>query len=576
MFYFQKWETGESVVVQPTSFASDTMTSRFTLCWDAPAENRKMCSVTHHEMLLVEHQNKSCSLILLENLAESKLIFVRCQSQLVENVLCKLQKNNSLEISRHVSNVSKLFCENVCLKRERHCVCFIWQTFRELTTNKKGRKPLPFNETKYILLLFDAVATQSFHPVFQQNVTLHLSRTLDLQSVTYQYNWTASGQAIVMVLSKIRTIETSGNLFLCKVNQFISILFVCNHLCNDEESDNSKKELCSQDKIDKECPKMHFNTPEKTCSRFSFHETKVAMILTESKYCSNCTEKGMLHCHLKGMACYTFEHICIYNLSTDRDLIPCPHGEHMQQCDKFYCNTHFKCPEYYCIPWSYKCDGKWDCPRGLDEVSNDNCRENRSCSNLFKCNGSVFCVHIGDVCDGYNNYPGGDDEQMCVLFEHKCPHLCQCLALAVVCTDNLVLVGSGIFSESQPYFSLEIHNCTLPDNAPLSLTFPNLILTAVTNSGVVEICSVFHLSNNILLLNYSSNLISQVEKNCFSGNQKLSVIWLNNNKISCFQGCLFTFGGATSFGHIKQLFDKFAEDKQSGHLHIEIPVTERK
>ena len=27
-----------------------------------------------------------------------------------------------------------------------------------------------------------------------------------------------------------------------------------------------------------------------------------------------------------------------------------------------------KCPDSYCIPLVYQCDGKWDCPNGEDEV----------------------------------------------------------------------------------------------------------------------------------------------------------------------------------------------------------------
>ena len=54
------------------------------------------------------------------------------------------------------------------------------------------------------------------------------------------------------------------------------------------------------------------------------------------------------------------------------------------------CNLNFKCQRYYCIPWSYLCDGKWDCPDGQDESSEEFCGENRICNNMFHCRKSVL------------------------------------------------------------------------------------------------------------------------------------------------------------------------------------------
>ncbi len=41
---------------------------------------------------------------------------------------------------------------------------------------------------------------------------------------------------------------------------------------------------------------------------------------------------------------------------------------HLATCDFHNCSYTFKCPGYYCVPWSYVCDGHWDCPPGLDEI----------------------------------------------------------------------------------------------------------------------------------------------------------------------------------------------------------------
>ena len=59
----------------------------------------------------------------------------------------------------------------------------------------------------------------------------------------------------------------------------------------------------------------------------------------------------------------------------------------------------FKCPGYHCIPWSYVCDGKWDCPHGYDELENSfwvHQVKNVMVSLSVKVLGSVFIwkIHV--------------------------------------------------------------------------------------------------------------------------------------------------------------------------------------
>ena len=104
--------------------------------------------------------------------------------------------------------------------------------------------------------------------------------------------------------------------------------------------------------------------------------------------------------------------ICTFTRDAMNNLIPCPFGEHLQNCKDFECNMKYKCPEYYCIPWSYVCDGKWDCPRGSDEKF---CSHNRNCTNMYKCRNSIICIHLGNICDQVPDCPLEDDEYACSL-----------------------------------------------------------------------------------------------------------------------------------------------------------------
>ena len=62
----------------------------------------------------------------------------------------------------------------------------------------------------------------------------------------------------------------------------------------------------------------------------------------------------------------------------NKNLIPCEYGRHIEYCKIVRCDSMFKCTAVYCIPWSYVCNGRWDCQRGEDESI---CNKNETCKN---------------------------------------------------------------------------------------------------------------------------------------------------------------------------------------------------
>ena len=146
-----------------------------------------------------------------------------------------------------------------------------------------------------------------------------------------------------------------------------------------------------------------------------------------------CSLPEQLPCLAGHSKCYNIFDICTYKLNIFNQLTPCRTGAHLQNCTFFECNVMFKCPGYHCIPWSYVCDGKWDCPHGYDELEKSFCGPSTECSGMFKCKSSGICIHLENTCDSTPDCPQSDDEIHCDLKHIICPSVCKCLLYTVLC-----------------------------------------------------------------------------------------------------------------------------------------------
>ena len=185
------------------------------------------------------------------------------------------------------------------------------------------------------------------------------------------------------------------------------------------------------------------------CSQNRDNEKKTVL-----KYNSNsiCQENGLLPCRGLDKKCYNITEMCIYRLNKSNLLTPCRTGEHVANCSLIQCNMKFKCPGFYCIPWSYVCDGKWDCPGGYDEVRDLRCGISRNCKNMFKCSNSQKCIHVGDICNGLQDCHRGDDEYMCSLTGFICPFIMCLHRLGNLMLQCQLCKLCSINSFSQCYF----------------------------------------------------------------------------------------------------------------------------
>ena len=258
------------------------------------------------------------------------------------------------------------------------------------------------------------------------------------------------------------------------------------------------------------------------------HQAKMMFfeLLKQSTY-TGCSLPSQIPCKYGHPRCYNISEICVYKLHFNGYIVPCRTGSHLGNCEQFQCNTFYKCPGYYCVRWSYVCDGKWDCPYGYDEALDHNCGFSRQCVNMLRCRKSQICIHVRDICDGLQDCPYKDDEMYCVLKDLKCPIQCTCLNLAITCRGNSFL-NERIFRD--PYISYHI----------VGLQFDSLVFlksTLIVNfvfiqTGLKQVCETVRHWHDLLSINLTCNKITRLQKFCFNNLNILQNIIIKNNKLT--------------------------------------------
>ncbi len=107
----------------------------------------------------------------------------------------------------------------------------------------------------------------------------------------------------------------------------------------------------------------------------------------------------------------------------------CPDGEHLHGCKKHAYQCDFKCPMGYCVPHHYVCDGKLDCPYGMEE---GHCPS--VCPGMLRCRHNHTCVHLKYAGNGEGYCTTVPDDEMLQDLV-SCPELvtCICLGRALSC-----------------------------------------------------------------------------------------------------------------------------------------------
>ena len=187
----------------------------------------------------------------------------------------------------------------------------------------------------------------------------------------------------------------------------------------------------------------------------------------------------------------------------------------------------FKCTNAYCIPWSYVCDGKWDCPDGSDEIYDLICGSDRPCQYMYKCHDTnITCIHLGTVCDSIQDCPLGDDEKLCELQNSRCPLICTCLIFAVECENNIW--KSKL--DRHPYGYVMLQNVSNLPFRNLQTHFPDMFVSILRFNKYTFICR--YIPPVCRYLDVRNNCIMRLQHYCFRNSPKIKFLILSHNCIS--------------------------------------------
>ena len=564
---------------------------------------------------------KTCTSMLLSNLAEPEWVFITCNESLLNVVVCVKDKNVENNNSYTLNIVKK---NNICLKQylkiNEKCYKLSW-------ISRNSRIPLrdicekyekQVNQRSVLEKTLNLVSQKGQFPpilaLYSHGSKMKISKLTYkkfLGQLYFSSEFISSFEAEGFFLCNVKpfTVIIGSNLFPCNAGGYISYEYICDGLidCPNDISDEKnifcvkygieEKILNSEEhNISHKCSNLYLLTIYGTCQKYSslgvtlnqLFITKLTINIYRNLNYFNCKNGTPIHlgifndtiancglysvnkspfssqyyhknktltlcnkpheipCQDKSSKCFQLQDTCLYSINSDGTLSFCRNGGHLDNCVYYECDTMFKCQSSYCIPWSYICDGKWDCPHGIDETFKYVCTSNETCLAMYKCfKFSRKCLHIQNVCDGHADCPYGDDESSCELDRIRCPPQCTCLLLAIECVNRSTKLDLN--HPNFPHISVYISNTIMNSLQFIFHKFNTCLLFKAPRNNLKHICS---LSSNKMLfyLSLNHNLIDNIAKNCFAGLLVLRHLRLDNNCI-----VVISFGSFNNLSHLQSL-----------------------
>ncbi len=499
------------------------------------------------------HTTHQCVVALLVYSTDPNWIGVNCHEKksFVSSVMCTLnseQKGGAWNIS---FKVQEKFCKTGRIILMEKCYNFKFLIFSDVED-----KCCHF-DLKTFQCLFDAVSPFTFPPlIMNESHVLFVVRHFDTYKHEIKKAQSNMSSALYISSSRLEVFPAKVFLFSCSDGKTISAEYLCDGISDCPETHSADESQCgcqTKESTGKECQcsSLYNRTHEGKCQVYNYATTNKPSFIHENE--NNAEEESVRLCWLRGkenlnmhfqckqpeqipcdqshISCFLISEICSFTLSAEGHLLPCRTGTHLQQCNGFECNSMFKCPNFYCIPWKFVCDGKWDCPEGLDD--HDNCGTDRRCEGSFLCRKSRVCVHLNSVCDVTADCPLYDDESFCSLQHTVCPGKCDCLTYAVLCQNELldfniaakVVFFKIITIQSSSVKLLEMNSLNLTDTVSLS----------IKHTELPQFCCLSTVQKSLQFLSLRFTQIANITSNCFEKSQSLLTLDLSNNLLKTIQ-----------------------------------------
>ncbi len=488
------------------------------------------------------------------NLAEPQWLAVHCSKNFAGNVMCFAPQNNLAP-----TTPSDQMCQSHEIIRDNICSSFrrLFKIERKPTICKKSIHHRSLADETPLQLIVHAVHTPPPIVLPQFRCVVLFMRYGNTLKPSH---WVQSTSLMPFEMSShsTQTFSAGISVFHCGDQSYVCLKSLCDGY-NDCKRTNTDEDvsLCNptlaqmSNNARSRCPILYFETHTGNCLPYVL-ETGTSSSADFPTFNNSCACNDCVSCNSEKVECYKMSEICTYKLNNLAQLYPCSKGEHLKNCTAFQCNAMQKCSQFYCILYSYECDGKWDCPSGTDE--GHKCKETRRCKHSFRCKNSQRCVHLAEVCDGLKNCHEGDDEFLCHMTGAQCPLKCQCLAQSVFCAGDFF----NPFQQGwDVYFAVFLHNMTCALNTTLRGFFPHAGILNITFSGVKDVTLL--IQSNLLHLTCNWNQIKEIKANSFAS-IGLVVIKMDNNQITTIANKAFhntTHLVATDLSHnfLKQFPD---------------------
>lgn len=561
--------------------------------------------------------NKSCTLMLIQNLAQPEWISVNCSQPLTNFVLCQFRRWLESETNDIYHDTGTQMCAPDRIRNMSDCLLILWRSTAMLQdTTTEHCNLVTFSDLRFL-----TDATKFLTPIFIK---------LNLKLLTFEFNALSNQykqlpfllrEGYHILASKAHEVKRGQNMFSCDNTIFISGMLLCDG--KQDCLDNTDESYCECEVLmpsSQTCHKTRFFSTEMVQTLRKQQEAerrKIKLIVGQTQTMSNfcdtikthssdnlchldvngsiffndflndcgnaqdepllknlvlnltfpgckCPDKQHISCLPGHSKCYHLSELCNYKLDSHRRIVPCGNGAHIADCKLFDCNMRFKCPENYCIPWEYVCDRKWDCPLGIDEQRK--C-DNHDCKLMFHCKDSranLTCVHLGMTCDGFSNCPEGDDEVLCDFQGKPCPTGCTCVMHSIFCHQSVL--ESSVLPHGFEHFMI----VEMPVHYEIFSRIEKLATLILLNTNLSLPCSVIP-STHLVLLRIQNNSLQLVTSTCFGDSPSLGFVDMASNEIETLQSK--SFSNLTSLRILNlsyNLLEQFPKDTAQHSESLEI------